>query len=117
MAGIVRPYDINLEFASITGSSYGTDSETLGSNEQFTAYEMIVVSATGTFTLEITDQAGNTYQNEAVRYGTGTTTYYPLEFKEPLVMKANSKFSFKVTDTSGSTNTVYIKLRGKKEFL
>lgn len=108
------PHIMNIEAASISGNGDKTDTLDLGSTEQFIAKYLVVVSATGTFKLEIIDQAGRAYQNEAVRFGTGATTYYKLIFPTPLIMPSNSTFSFKVTDTSGSSNTVYIQLWGIK---
>jgi len=109
------PFTLNLDSTSITASGTKTDVINIGSNEEFNIKELVIISATGTFSLEITDQRGIAYQQEAVHFAVNQTSQYPYEFTMMLQMPPSSTFSFLFTDTSAATNRVRMQLRGMRE--
>jgi len=112
-----HPYLINIDSGSITASSNATDTVSVGSNEEVVIRELRIVSATGTFSLDITDETGRAYNQESVHFATGQTTYYPLKFDPPLQFPPSSEFKFKFTDTSAATNRVRMQLIAVKYYL
>ena len=108
------PFTLNIDSTAITASSDATDVINVGSNEEFNIKELVIVSATGNFELEITDQAGIAYQQEALRFVPTQTDQYPYEFTEMLQMPPSATFSFKFTDVTGSANRVRMQLRGTR---
>jgi len=110
----IFPFTLNIDSTAISANSNATDVINVGSTEKFVLKEMVIVSATGAFELEVTDQAGIAYQQEAVRFATNQTDQYPYTFATDLEMNPSDTFSFKFTDTSGAANRVRMQLRGTR---
>lgn len=108
------PFTLNIDSTAITANGNTTDVINVGSNEEFNIKELVIISATGTFTMDITDQAGIAYQQESLHFATTQTDQYPYEFTMPLQMSPSATFSFLFTDVSGSANRVRMQLRGTR---
>jgi len=108
------PFILNIDSDAITSSGSANDTINVGSNEEIVISYLKIVSATGAFDLEITDQAGIAYQQEAVRWAISATDQYPLNFPFALQMPPSSTFTFKFTDRSSGANRVQMQLWGKR---
>lgn len=110
---VETPYFLNINSGAISASSSATDTIDTGSNEEILVKEMLLISATGAFDLEITDNNGVAYQQEAVRWpiqAANPNQYIRHIFPTPLQFPRASQFKFKFTDVSAATNQVRIQL-------
>lgn len=112
MAQIKTPYTLNVDSTSITASSDATDTISIGNNETIEVHKIILTSATGIFDLEITDQNGFAYQQEAVRYSATFNDNRIIELPIPLILEPGTVWKFKFTDASSATNRVRMQLWG-----
>lgn len=79
-------------------------------------FELVWLAATATsmsFTTELTDASGRTWQNLPVnganQWG---TAQLPFALIVPVVLPMRTALNFKITDTSGSNNTIQLALIG-----
>ena len=108
------PFVLNISSGSINASSSASDVINVGSNEEIIISMIKIVSATGAFDLEIVDNAGISYQQEAVRWATTATDQYPINLPFILSMQPSSAYTFKFTDQSAAANAVRMQLWGKR---
>ena len=109
-----------LHFTQIKVSSIGTNSNKsdtfkVGSNEMYVFNEFRVVKATGTYQMEVTDQTGRSYTEEAIDFPAvpaNPNEYNIYKLSIPFQFDSNSTWTFKFTDTSGATNNVTLVLIG-----
>lgn len=114
---ISRPHILHLDSGSITASSSANDTLDVGTNEEYEISEIRVISATGVYTLEITDQSGYAFANEAFSMpavGASPNEYNIHKLAVPLVLVRGGKYTFKFTDTSAAVNRVKMLLIGKR---
>ena len=116
------PYFI-VGYNSIAANSTEAIEWNTDSNETITIYK-IRIHSTGAFDIiDMEDQAGTSYTNANVNNPidsnllTASTKneYSEIVLPEPLTLPPSTKFTFSVSDTSGSTNEVWIIGIGTRE--
>lgn len=111
------PYIMNLDSGNITASSNATDTISIGSNYAFEVYELRLTSATGKFSLDITDDTGKSYMQESLHFVVKDNAKDIFRLPIPLQMRPSSEWKFKFTDTSAATNRVRAQLIGIKKLV
>jgi len=121
MAGTWRPYFL-LGYESVAGSATESLTISIGETEEFEAHSIRVHSTSVSFDIiGITDQSGIPYTNAtstAMLDGNLLAAATKNEWAEvklpiPLHLPAGTSLRFQITDTSTSTNEVWIMLVGK----
>jgi len=121
MAEEWRPY-ILVGRKVLSGNSSGTLTLEVGSTEHFEATSMRVLATSDAFDITgITREEGTPFTNAdatnvidgKILYSATRNSYYEFKFVEPLQLPPNAKLSFELTDTSGSTNEIFIYLIGR----
>lgn len=117
-----RPYFL-VGYESVTASATETLTIDIGATEHFVASK-IRIKSTGAFDLvKIVDQGGLPYTNATsskmidsdLLTAATKNKYHEIDLPEPWDLKPETKLSFEITDTSASTNEVWILLIGKME--
>jgi len=117
-----RPYFL-LGYESVVGSASEELTIQIGATEHFVA-SRIRVKSTGAFDLtKITDQGGMPYTNATstkildsdLLTASTKNEYHEIVLDEPWDLAPETKLVFGITDTSTSTNEVWILLIGKME--
>ena len=113
-------YGFDGTFVTLTGSGTGEEVITIANDAHFEIHT-IQAQSTGTFKMNIVD----VNQRESIISGPNGTDFqinasmisgnaqYPFKLHEPRMIFAGQKLVVYLTDTSGSTNTVYLTLGGR----
>ena len=112
-----RPHILHIDSGAITASSSATDTIDVGTNESYDITELRIISATGVYTLEITDQSGYNFSNEAFSMpavGASPNEFNAHKLAPPLIFEKGGKYTLKFTDTSAAANRVKMLLIGKR---
>lgn len=117
-----RPYFL-LGYESVAGSATETLTIEIGATEHFVA-SAIRIKSTGAFDLvKLTDQGGMPYTNATstkmidsdLLTAATKNRYHEIVLPTPWDLKPETTLSFEITDTSATTNEVWILLIGKME--
>lgn len=115
-----RPYFL-VGYKSCTASATSSLTIEVGATEHFEAHEIRIKSTSESFDIvKIVDQGGTPYTNatsSTVIDGMLLTNatenkYNVIELPIPWILEPQTKLTFDITDTSGSTNEVWILLIG-----
>lgn len=116
-----RPY-LFLGRKSLTASSSGSITFTVGAGEEFAGHEIRIKATSESFDItKISDQGGVPYTNATAsdpidgKLVTNDTenNYNVVRLPIELNLPPNSVLTFELKDTSGNTNEVFILLAGK----
>lgn len=121
MSGTWRPYFLQ-GYESVAGSATESLIISLGETEEMEVYEIRIKATSESFDIiGITDQSGIPYTNATsttVIDGTLLTNateneYNIIKLPVPLHLPPGTQLRFQITDTSASTNEIWILLIGK----
>lgn len=116
-----RPYFL-LGYESVAGSATESLTITIGATENFVAEKIRIHSTSVSFDIiGISDQAGVPYTNatstamiDGNLLAAATKNKWPeIDLETPWHLPPNTKLTFRITDTSTSTNEIWILLIGK----
>jgi len=110
-------------YNSVTANATEAITWNTGSNEEITIYKIRFHSTGGFDLIDIEDQAGTPYTNadsnnpldSNLLTASSKNEYYEIVLPEPLVLPPSTQITFSVSDTSGSTNEVWIVGIGTRE--